>query len=122
MALSDKFSGSLRIDLSKVLARFVGTMLVHLLSNAVLNATKRSVQDARGDQCDKCGKLLNPTELVKPRCKLDGASPVPRESKHIFLNLTDAQPNLEKWIEKSSVEGKMHISRRDKHRRFSSLV
>ncbi|KAJ3047254.1 hypothetical protein HK097_011704, partial [Rhizophlyctis rosea] len=62
-------------------------------------------EDARGDQCDKCGKLLNPTELIKPRCKLDGASPVPRESKHIFLNLTDAQPNLEKWIEKSSVEG-----------------
>lgn len=27
-------------------------------------------EDARGDQCDKCGKLLNPTDLISPRCNV----------------------------------------------------
>ncbi|KAI8608012.1 tRNA synthetases class I (M)-domain-containing protein [Chytriomyces sp. MP71] len=62
--------------------------------------------DARGDQCDLCGSLLNATDLIKPRCKLDGAEPVIRDSNHIFLNLTDAQEMLEEWVNKSSVEGK----------------
>ncbi|KAJ3272960.1 hypothetical protein HK104_004361 [Borealophlyctis nickersoniae] len=62
-------------------------------------------EDARGDQCDKCGKLLNPIELINPRCKLDGATPVPRTSKHLFLNLTEQQPKLEEWIDSSSVKG-----------------
>ncbi|KAJ3064837.1 putative methionine--tRNA ligase, cytoplasmic protein rar1, partial [Rhizoclosmatium hyalinum] len=62
--------------------------------------------DARGDQCDGCGKLLNATELIKPKCHLDKATPVIRDSRHIFLDLTDAQPVLEEWVNKSSVEGK----------------
>ncbi|KAJ3411346.1 putative methionine--tRNA ligase, cytoplasmic protein rar1 [Chytridiales sp. JEL 0842] len=63
-------------------------------------------EDARGDQCDKCGRLLNATELLKPRCKLDGASPVIRDSKHVFLNLTDLQEKCEEWVNDSSVKGK----------------
>lgn len=62
-------------------------------------------EDARGDQCDKCGKLLNATELIKPRCKIDGASPILRDSKHLFLDLAEAQNKLEKWFEKTSREG-----------------
>ncbi|KAJ3215037.1 putative methionine--tRNA ligase, cytoplasmic protein rar1 [Dinochytrium kinnereticum] len=65
-----------------------------------------SYEDARGDQCDKCGKLLNATELIKPRCKLDGASPVIRDSRHLFLNLSDLQPKLEAWVAESSNKGK----------------
>ena len=61
--------------------------------------------DARGDQCDACGNLLNAIELITPRCKLDGATPVVRDSGHVFLNLEDLQPELEKWVEKSSLEG-----------------
>jgi methionyl-tRNA synthetase len=30
-------------------------------------------EDARGDQCDKCQKLLNPTDLINPRCKVSGS-------------------------------------------------
>ncbi|KAF1975945.1 methionyl-tRNA synthetase [Bimuria novae-zelandiae CBS 107.79] len=61
--------------------------------------------DARGDQCDKCGHLLDPLELINPRCKLDGATPVPRETKHIYLLLDKLQPLEEKWFEKASKEG-----------------
>ncbi|KAJ3259482.1 putative methionine--tRNA ligase, cytoplasmic protein rar1 [Chytriomyces hyalinus] len=62
--------------------------------------------DAGGDQCDQCGKLLNATELINPKCKLDGAKPIIRDSRHIFLNLTDAQERLEEWVNESSVKGK----------------
>ncbi|KAK9461754.1 tRNA synthetases class I (M)-domain-containing protein, partial [Lipomyces oligophaga] len=62
-------------------------------------------EDARGDQCDVCGNLLNPFELIQPRCKIDGTTPIPKDSKHIFLSLNKLQPELEKWIEKSSELG-----------------
>jgi len=61
--------------------------------------------DARGDQCDKCGKLLEPLQLINPRCKLDGATPIPRETKHVFLCLDKLQPLEEEWFAKASKEG-----------------
>lgn len=54
--------------------------------------------DARGDQCDKCGHLLDPFDLIKPRCKLDGSTPVRRETKHVHLLLDKLQPEIEKWL------------------------
>ncbi|KYK60534.1 methionyl-tRNA synthetase [Drechmeria coniospora] len=59
---------------------------------------KCGYDDARGDQCDKCGGLLDPFELIKPRCKIDGAQPVPRDTKHIFMKLDKLQPDIEKWF------------------------
>ncbi|GJJ77691.1 methionyl-tRNA synthetase [Entomortierella parvispora] len=67
---------------------------------------KCNYDDARGDQCDQCGSLLNATELVNPRCKLDGNRPVQKESKHMFLDLTTLQPKCEAWFEKASQEGR----------------
>lgn len=43
--------------------------------------------DARGDQCDGCSKLINATELIRPRCKICGTAPVIRSSKQFFLDL-----------------------------------
>ena len=43
--------------------------------------------DARGDQCDKCGKLINAIELKTPRCKTCSGVPVIRSSQHLFLDL-----------------------------------
>ncbi|KAI8059625.1 tRNA synthetases class I (M)-domain-containing protein [Gongronella butleri] len=62
--------------------------------------------DARGDQCDACGKLLNATELLKPRCKLDGNAPITKDSRHLFLDLGKLQGQIEQFVEKSTVEGK----------------
>jgi methionyl-tRNA synthetase len=42
---------------------------------------------ARGDQCDNCGNLLEATELINPRSKIDGSQPVIRETEHFFLDL-----------------------------------
>ncbi len=54
---------------------------------------------ARGDQCERCSTLLNPDELVEPRCVLCGTTPVFRETKHLFLNLDKLEPKLKEWIE-----------------------
>lgn len=55
-------------------------------------------EDARGDQCDGCGKLINAMELVKPRCKLCSSSPEVRSSNHLFLDLPSIEPDLNLWL------------------------
>jgi methionyl-tRNA synthetase len=56
---------------------------------------------ARGDQCDECGNLLNPDQLLKPRCKLCGKSPEWRPSEHFYLRLSAFTERLREWVEKS---------------------
>ncbi|XP_071721671.1 methionine--tRNA ligase, cytoplasmic-like [Rutidosis leptorrhynchoides] len=60
---------------------------------------------ARGDQCEKCGKLLNPTELKDPRCKVCGNTPRIRETDHLFLELPMLKDKLVEYINKTSVAG-----------------
>nr|CAD7425271.1 unnamed protein product [Timema monikensis] len=54
---------------------------------------KCGYEDARGDQCDGCGHLINATELVNPRCKVCGQRPVIRHSDQFFLNLPKVTTN-----------------------------
>jgi len=64
-----------------------------------------TIQDARGDQCDSCGNLLNPTDLINPKCKLTGTTPVLRTTKHIFLDLPKLSPQLQAYITDTSSKG-----------------
>jgi methionyl-tRNA synthetase len=64
-----------------------------------------SYNDARGDQCDKCGNLLNPVELINPKCFLCNSTPEVRTSRHIFINLPNIKDRLEAWVNKSSADG-----------------
>ncbi len=52
---------------------------------------------ARGDQCDECGKPLNPTDLISPRCKICATTPEIRETEHFFLRLTAFNQELLEW-------------------------
>ncbi|PKS12771.1 hypothetical protein jhhlp_000982 [Lomentospora prolificans] len=61
--------------------------------------------DARGDQCDGCGQLLDPLDLKKPRCKVDGATPVTKDTNHIFMRLDKLQPEIDSFFQESSVKG-----------------
>ncbi len=61
--------------------------------------------DARGDQCESCGELLEPSELQTPRCSTCGASPEPKETKHLYINLPKIQEKYKKWMEQASVAG-----------------
>lgn len=58
--------------------------------------------DARGDQCDACGRPLNATELVAPRCKLCGRPPEFRETEHFFLDLPAFDARLRRYLEDKS--------------------
>ncbi len=53
---------------------------------------------ARGDQCEDCGHLLDPFELIGPRCRTHGTPPAPRETRHAFFRLSAFQDPLKAWI------------------------
>ncbi|MEM0156331.1 MAG: methionine--tRNA ligase [Thermoplasmataceae archaeon] len=55
-------------------------------------------KDARGDQCDECGKTLDARELINPICSLCGTVPEFRETNHFFLRLDLLQDQLLEWI------------------------
>ena len=61
--------------------------------------------DARGDQCDKCGHLLDPLDLKNPKCKLDGATPKARDTKHVFILLDKLQDAVAAWSKESDEKG-----------------
>ena len=62
--------------------------------------------DARGDQCEKCGKLLEPTELKAPRCSTYGATPELKSTKHLYIDLPGIQKEYAEWMKTASVDGK----------------
>ncbi len=61
---------------------------------------------ARGDQCDSCGALLDPTELKDAKCTVCGASPEVRETKHLYIDLPALSGRLEEWMEETSARGR----------------
>ncbi len=54
---------------------------------------------ARGDQCETCGRQLDPVDLIDPRSRIDGEPPVFRETEHFFLDLPQFAAPLRAWIE-----------------------
>lgn len=58
-------------------------------------------ESARGDQCEKCGKLLDPIDLINPKCVICGSKPIFKETEHLFLDLTKLENELKEWIEKN---------------------
>jgi methionyl-tRNA synthetase len=54
---------------------------------------------ARGDQCDNCGNQLDPEQLVNPRSKINGETPVFVETEHFFLDLPAFAEALSKWLD-----------------------
>ncbi|MBI2619923.1 MAG: methionine--tRNA ligase [Ignavibacteriales bacterium] len=59
---------------------------------------KCGYDQARGDQCENCGSWLNQVELIKPKCKLCGTTPVVRETTHLYFPLGQFQRRLEKYV------------------------
>ena len=55
--------------------------------------------DARGDQCDNCGKTLDPTDLIDPRSKMSGSTPVLRETEHYYWRLSAFGEPLLEWLD-----------------------
>jgi methionyl-tRNA synthetase len=70
--------------------------------------THLCMQDARGDQCDKCARTFDSAVvLVNPRCHVDGTHKVvPKPTSHMYVKLDEIQPETEKWIKKTYKAGK----------------
>lgn len=61
---------------------------------------------ARGDQCENCGTWLNQTELIDPKCKICGTTPVVKKTTHWYFPLGEFQQRLEAYIaERSKRDG-----------------
>ena len=55
-------------------------------------------EGAYGDQCEKCGRDLSPTELINPKSAISGSTPVLKETKNWYLPLNEYQEWLKQWI------------------------
>lgn len=54
-------------------------------------------EDARGDQCDGCGHLVNATELIAARCKVCSSRPIIKKSEQFFLDLPKLEEKIKEW-------------------------
>ena len=59
-------------------------------------------EGARGDQCESCGRILEPTELKNARCVICGTKPETRSSKHWLFDLPRLEDRLRDYLEKST--------------------
>jgi methionyl-tRNA synthetase len=59
-------------------------------------------KEARGDQCDNCGRQLDPIDLLNPRSRIDGTPPVFKETSHLFLDLPAFADALREWINRQA--------------------
>ncbi len=66
-------------------------------------------EGAYGDQCEKCGTALSPTELINPRSTVSGSKPVLRKTKHWYLPLDKHQKWLEPWITEQHKEWRSNV-------------
>ncbi|WP_226065829.1 methionine--tRNA ligase [Kaistella polysaccharea] len=55
-------------------------------------------ENAYGDQCEKCGSTLSPSELINPKSMLSGNVPILKETKNWYLPLNDYEDFLNEWI------------------------
>ncbi|MCD6562824.1 MAG: methionine--tRNA ligase [Thermoproteales archaeon] len=58
-------------------------------------------EKAHGDQCENCGRLLDPTMLINPRCTICGATPILRKTRHWFIDLRKLEDKIRKYIEEN---------------------
>ncbi len=64
---------------------------------------KCGYQAARGDQCENCTSVLNPTDLIEPRSAISGSTNLEiRQSKHLFLKLGSLSDDVRQWVERHS--------------------
>lgn len=78
------------------------------LADRYVNGTcpKCGYEKARGDQCESCGTLLDPTELKNPKCATCGETPIIKETNHLYMDLPALSEKLNEWMKKASVDGK----------------
>jgi methionyl-tRNA synthetase len=64
--------------------------------------------NAYGDQCEKCGTSLSPSDLINPKSTLSGKPPVMRDTSHWYLPMERHEDWLKPWIKQGELDGKQH--------------
>lgn len=64
--------------------------------------------NAYGDQCEKCGASLSPTDLINPKSTLSGESPVLKSTQHWYLPMQNHESWLKDWMQKGELDGQPH--------------
>jgi len=70
---------------------------------------KCSFDNAYGDQCEKCGSTLSPSELINPKSMLSGEKPVLKETRHWYLPLNQFEDWLKQWILEDHKDWKTNV-------------
>ena len=63
--------------------------------------------DQYGDSCENCGATYSPTDLKNPRSVVSGATPILKESLHLFFKLADFEAMLQEWIGSGPIQAQM---------------
>ncbi|MBK7732281.1 MAG: methionine--tRNA ligase [Bacteroidales bacterium] len=66
-------------------------------------------EEAFGDQCEKCGTSLSPTDLINPKSTISGSAPVMRDTLHWYLPLDKHESWIRKWILEEHTEWKTNV-------------
>ncbi len=99
----DIYKGSMRLPFCTVEERF-------LLDRYVEGTCPIcGYEAARGDQCDNCGNVLDPVDLIEPRCRFDGSRPEIRESEHFFLRLSAYSDRLRRWLSSDKAHWRKNV-------------
>ena len=64
---------------------------------------------ARGDQCDNCGNQLDPADLINPRSRINGETPVFTETEHYFLDLPAFAEVLGSWLQDKAGQWRSNV-------------
>jgi len=77
------------------------------LADRYITGTCPSCQNegAYGDQCEKCGSALSPTDLVNPKSTLSGKTPIMRSTSHWYLPMQNHEQWLKEWINEGTLDG-----------------
>jgi methionyl-tRNA synthetase len=71
--------------------------------------SKCDYDSANADQCESCASVLTPDELIDPHCKSCDATPVMKESEHLYIRLDKLSDCLDKWIESNKGTWRNHV-------------
>ena len=97
--------------IEKTSEQYYDTQEQQFLADRYIKGTcpKCGYEEAYGDQCEKCGSTLSPTDLINPKSTISGAELTLKETKHWYLPLDKHEPFLRKWILEDHKEWKPNV-------------
>lgn len=101
----NKLKSAGHID-EKIIAQYYDPEKNMFLPDRFLRGTcpRCGADDQYGDNCEACGASYDPADLKNPKSAVSGATPVLKESKHLFVNLNNFEPMLKNWVTSGTLQ------------------